>query len=476
MDIILTALLAAAAAVISAVITALAVRGRSRAALTEKTAQHAALTERVAARDQQIAHLKDELDLYAQKLAGASEEVRDLHARLAGETARLNEAMTRLAEQKKALEEAGARLKEQFAALSAEALARNNQAFLNLARENLGRHQQEAREDLGLRQKAIDSLVAPLNRSMEHLAQTLTAMENQRVEAHGVLSEQIKSLAGGQSQLTRETGRLVTALRTPAGRGNWGEVQLSRVVELAGMVEHCDFDTQVSVNDPDGSRLRPDLVVRLPGQRTIVVDAKTPLLAYLDAVEADDEQARTQALRHHARQVRDHVTKLKAKSYFDQFSHSPEFVVMFLPGESFFSAALTADPSLLEFGAESRVILATPTTLIALLKAVAYGWRQEAMAENARQISDMAGEVYSRTQVLADNLEALRRGLAATVKAYNSTVGSFEGRLLPQVRRFKDLKATAAADMAAPPALEDTPRTLKSTAMSDGPGGQLTEN
>ena len=400
-------------------------------------------TEKRAAAEQAAARVP-QLEAALTEAMWANDAKDRVHADLKAATARLQAELEaergRLAERMEDLQQAQAQHESTFRALSAQALQANNQAFLDLATQTLGRIQQGAQGDLEKRQQAIDALVAPVRQSLDKLDGRIHDIERQREGAYQALTTQVRSLAEGQGELRRETSNLVKALRTPVARGRWGELQLRRVVEMAGMLEHCDFMEQVSVTGDEG-RLRPDLVVRLPGGRSIVVDAKTPLAAYLEAVDAQDDVVRRQRLVEHARHVRDHMTKLGRKAYQDQFDDTPELVVLFLPGEMFFSAALEQDPELIEFGVGEKVIPATPTTLIAMLRAIAYGWKQEALARNAQEISELGRELYERIATMTVHWGRVGKNLGEAVGAYNKAMASLESRVLVSARRFKDLQA-----------------------------------
>jgi DNA recombination protein RmuC len=351
-------------------------------------------------------------------------------------------------------------LRDAFRSMASEALQANSQSLTALAQASLEKTSERVKGDLDRRQAAIADLVKPISDTLHAVDQKLTAVEKDRLASNASLVEQLKFVGSGLNTLQGETGRLVKALRQPHVRGHWGEVQLRQVVELAGMIEHTDFVEQVTVTTDDG-RFRPDLIVRLPGGKKVIVDAKSPLAAYFDAVEAQDETERAFKLSEHTRQVRDHLGRLGSKAYWSQFDDTPEFVVMFLPGESFFSAALAQDPLLIEHGIANRVVLASPTTFIALLKAVSYGWRQERIQANAQEISDLGRELYQRLLVMATHYDDVKRGLDKAVDAYNRSVASLESRVLVTARRFKDLGAAPGDDIPEVETIEKTTRELQ---------------
>ncbi|MCG3128320.1 MAG: hypothetical protein CHACPFDD_03203 [Phycisphaerae bacterium] len=384
--------------------------------------------------------------------ARAAVRVAELETQLAGER-------QAAADKLRLLDEAEQKLSNAFKALAADALRGNNETFTQQAQSTFEKLMESARGDLSARQTSIDELIKPLRESLEKVDVNVRELEKTRAESYGGLTAQLRSMAATEDQLRSETGNLVRALRSPTVRGRWGEMQLKRVVELADMIERCDFVQQESASTPDG-KLRPDMIVKLPGGKQVVVDSKVPLAAYMEALEAPDDDARSAKLREHARQVRTHLTQLSDKAYWDEFRPAPEFVVLFLPGESFFSAALQHDPSLIEAGVGRKVILATPTTLIALLRAVAYGWREERIAESAEEISALGRDLHKRLATLASHLDGVGNGLGTAVKAYNKAVGSFESRVLVAARRFSDLGAGSGEELASPARVDSTPRTV----------------
>lgn len=357
------------------------------------------------------------------------------------------------------LKDAEVKLRDAFAALSSEALRQNNRSFLDLARSSLSEFQQDARHDLEGRHKAIADLVQPLKESLSKVDGKLEEVERNRVGSHSAMTEQLRSLHLAQQTLQLETGRLVQALRSPNVRGQWGELQLRRVVEASGMLEYCDFDLKESVST-DGVRLTPDMIVRLPGGRNVVVDAKAPAAAYLDAMECDEEKARDAKLKDHARQVRDHVVRLGNKTYWEHFQPAPDLVIMFLPGEMLLSVALQRDPSLLEFSLNRGVMLASPLTLMALLRAVAFGWQQETIARNAQEISDLGRQLYDRIRIMAEHFEDVAAGLTKSVDAYNKAVGSLETRVLVTARRLKERGIPAPESLPELDVIDKTARAL----------------
>ena len=401
--------------------------------------------------------LRSQLTNERQELSSIRKELADSQqGRIAAET-RIEETTRQLSEQKALLDHARQELLSSFQALSGEALRQNNEAFLKLAAVSFEALHVKAEGDLAQRQQAIDGVVRPLYESLQRYDEQIRLLEQSRQSAYGGLDQHLKSLMESHQRLQQETGNLVKALRAPTVRGQWGEITLKRVAELAGMVDHCDFLEQQTVAGEDG-RFRPDMVVQLPGGRQIIVDAKTVLSAYLDAHDAHDDTTRTEALRRHASQVRSRMDDLSLKAYWTQFERSPEFVVLFLPGEQFLGAALDQDPRLIEEGFAHGVVLATPATLIALLRAVAYGWRQEQLTAHAQEAGRLGKDLYERMAVLAEHLNDMGQALGKSVSAYNRAVGSLETRILPAARRFKELGVASDKEIPSLEPVELVPR------------------
>jgi DNA recombination protein RmuC len=411
------------------------------------------------------------------RLASSMRQKDEQISQLQAECTKLTVEITRLSEQQKTAEEkialwneAKEKLAGEFKALSADALKSNSTQFLELAKTNLEKFQEGAKGDLEKRRQAVDELIKPLKESLKNVDGAL----KQIGKDHSGVREKIESLLNSEALLQKETANLVSALKKPTVRGRWGEMQLRRVVEISGMVRHCDFFEQESTNLESG-RARPDMVIRLPGDRTVVVDSKAPLESYLESLEATDERLRAEKLNRHANLVRTHIKNLSAKGYWEQFQPAPEFVVMFLPGEMFFSAALEQDPRLIELGVENRVVLATPTTLIALLRAVAYGWQQERIARNAQEISNIGKELYARISTLTEHFGNVGRSIDRAADAYNKAIGSLESRVLVTARKFRELGSTTGDEIDALQPIDKTTRIIQTTESNKEPQDAVTE-
>ena len=424
---------------------------------------------RTRAAESAVAELRAQIDVQRKSLDDLQSRIKTEGELRSGAEARLAETQTKLAEEKKLLDEARQELSNAFNALASEALKSNNQAFIELAKSTFETIQAQAKGDLETRQKAIEGVVSPLRDAVERYERQILEMEKARQKAYGTLDEQLRALGTANQKLQEETTHLASALSSPLkARGRWGELTLRRVAELAGMSEHCDFSEQESFST-DSGRQRPDMIVSLPGNRRIAVDAKVPLQAFIEAVDPDkSEEERKKALERHSELVRTHLNQLAERRYWDQVGPELELVVLFLPGESFFSAALEQDRDLIEDGMKKHVVLATPTTLIALLHAVAYGWRQEQVARNAREISELGKDLYDRIRTFLGHLEGVGDSLQRATDNYNKAVGSLESRVLPGARKFRQLGAATGDELPELGTIDETPRALSAPERDEG--------
>ncbi len=411
-------------------------------------------------KDIELEFLNDQLIVKDKSIEQLQKDYMDLKVKHTEISTRYEQEKSSMQDKLDILKEAKETLSTTFKSISMDSLEQSHKSFLRLAESSFAKYNQAAQNDLTLKEKAIDHLVSPLKQSLESMNKQLNEIELNRTSSYSSLTEQIKTLTSTHNSLQKETGNLVKALKIPNVRGRWGEIQLRKVVELAGMLEHCDFVEQES-RETDSGRLRPDMIITLPNDKNIVVDAKSPLSAYLDAVNCEDDEEKTSLLKHHSKQIRNHIISLSSKNYWQQFSPTPEFVVMFLPGENFYMAALEHDTSLLEFGINRQVILASPTTIIALLRAVAYGWRQEKMAKNAQSVCNLGKELYDRLLACTTHFEDLKKGLERSSDAYNKLVGSVENRILVSARKFKEMGAAEGSELTSLEPIEKKLRSVK---------------
>lgn len=453
--------------IIGGVLTWFVAASRLKGVYAKQLAElQAGYSTQMAATEGRAQYAEAQVSELRQQIQQRDSGINQLRSELDAEKKTSVEALTRLETAKKSFEEQKALIElmktemtDTFNALSSAALKSSSEDFLRLASEHLGKVVIDTKGKLGEHKEALDGMIKPLHETLKRYDEQIKAIEKSRNEAYGGLKEQLRTLVSTHENLAKETGNLVSALRKPQVRGRWGEMQLRRVAELSGMSQHCDFSEQQSV-DTEKGRIRPDMIVHLPMERDIVVDSKVSLEAYLDAVSVQTEEEKKVKLEKHAQQVRTHMNKLASKEYWGQFRQSPEFVVLFLPGEAFLGAALDSDSTLIEDGIQKGVIIATPTTFIALLRAIAYGWRQEQITKSAQQISLLGKELYERMNTMAKYFDELGAALEKSVAAYNRTIGSMESRILPSVRKFRELGVTGADEIPALEQIDQKPRKL----------------